>query len=177
MPTRILIPNPGQAGPLAIGPQACTLPFHPPSMHTRNKQSVVGSNHVASVRSELAADIVFNEHGRMNVKEAIAFRFTVGLDEGLRSSSVMPSLRMTTRQWFSQDSNSRTVIKVDDPSSSSSKTGSTILIVCITLAAVAGLSFFLFKLWQKKKRDEQYARLLKLFEQDDELELELGLRD
>ncbi|KAJ9538165.1 hypothetical protein OSB04_030898 [Centaurea solstitialis] len=32
-------------------------------------------------------------------------------------------------------------------------------------------------LWQKKKRDEQYARLLKLFEQDDELELELGLRD
>ncbi|GKA80721.1 hypothetical protein Tco_0787413 [Tanacetum coccineum] len=78
---------------------------------------------------------------------------------------------------FSQDSNSRTVIKVDDPSSSSSKTGSTILIVCITLAAVAGLSFFLFKLWQKKKRDEQYARLLKLFEQDDERELELGLRD
>lgn len=40
-----------------------------------------------------------------------------------------------------------------------------------------GLSFFLFKLWQKKKCDEQYARLLKLFEQDDELELELGLRD
>lgn len=67
--------------------------------------------------------------------------------------------------------------KVDAHPSSSSRTGSTILIVCITLAAIGGLSFFLFKLWQKKKRDEQYARLLKLFEQDDELELELGLRD
>ncbi|KAL2939445.1 Aprataxin [Bienertia sinuspersici] len=33
------------------------------------------------------------------------------------------------------------------------------------------------KLWQKKKREEQYARLLKLFEEDDELEVELGLRD
>lgn len=65
---------------------------------------------------------------------------------------------------------------VDAHPSSSSRTG-TVLIVCITLAAVGGLSFFLYKLWQKKKRDEQYARLLKLFEQDDELELELGLRD
>lgn len=37
-------------------------------------------------------------------------------------------------------------------------------------------SFFLFKFWQKKW-EEQHARLLKLFEEDDELELELGLRD
>lgn len=67
--------------------------------------------------------------------------------------------------------------KVDAHSSLSSKKGSTILITCITIGAFAGLSFFLYRLWQKKKRDEQYARLLKLFEQDDELELELGLRD
>ncbi|KAI3715631.1 hypothetical protein L6452_22617 [Arctium lappa] len=77
---------------------------------------------------------------------------------------------------FSDDSNSKNGTKVD-AHSSSSRTGSTILVICIVLAAVVGLSFFLFRLWQKKKRDEQYARLLKLFEQDDELELELGLRD
>lgn len=55
--------------------------------------------------------------------------------------------------------------------------GSTILMLCIAVAAAVGLSFFLFRLWQKKKREEQYARLLKLFEEDDELEVELGLRD
>lgn len=49
-----------------------------------------------------------------------------------------------------------------------------ILIAVVTLAL---LTFFLYKLWQKKKREEQYARLLKLFEEDDELEVELGLRD
>ncbi|KAK4438376.1 hypothetical protein Salat_0171900 [Sesamum alatum] len=54
---------------------------------------------------------------------------------------------------------------------------SMIAIICLVLATVALLSFFLFKYWQKKKRDEQYARLLKLFEEDDELEVELGLRD
>ncbi|KAL0364987.1 UNVERIFIED_CONTAM: Chromatin structure-remodeling complex protein BSH [Sesamum angustifolium] len=54
---------------------------------------------------------------------------------------------------------------------------SMIALICLLLATVALLSFFLFKYWQKKKRDEQYARLLKLFEEDDELEVELGLRD
>ncbi|EYU34999.1 hypothetical protein ABFS82_02G076100 [Erythranthe guttata] len=55
--------------------------------------------------------------------------------------------------------------------------GSTVALICLLLVAVTILSFFLFKIWQKKKREEQYARLLKLFEEDDELELELGLRD
>jgi cbb3-type cytochrome oxidase subunit 3 len=45
------------------------------------------------------------------------------------------------------------------------------------MGAIGFLAFFLFKFWQKKKREEQYARLLKLFEEDDELEVELGLRD
>ncbi|KAL4326215.1 hypothetical protein GQ457_11G006590 [Hibiscus cannabinus] len=53
----------------------------------------------------------------------------------------------------------------------------TMVMVLFGLIAVGLFSFFLFKLWQKKKRDEQYARLLKLFEEDDELELELGLRN
>ncbi|XP_010475806.1 PREDICTED: uncharacterized protein LOC104755163 [Camelina sativa] len=61
--------------------------------------------------------------------------------------------------------------------SSSSKTGTKVILVLFGFVAVAAFSFFLYKLWQKKKRDEQYARLLKLFEEDDELEVELGLRD
>ncbi|KAH0731833.1 hypothetical protein KY289_003021 [Solanum tuberosum] len=62
---------------------------------------------------------------------------------------------------FSDDSlNPKNGTKVDTHAASSSNTGSTVLVF-----------------WQKKKREEQYARLLKLFEEDDELELELGLRD
>nr|GMD02870.1 Receptor-like kinase [Ipomoea batatas]GMD04936.1 Receptor-like kinase [Ipomoea batatas]GMD06996.1 Receptor-like kinase [Ipomoea batatas]GMD08910.1 Receptor-like kinase [Ipomoea batatas]GMD10119.1 Receptor-like kinase [Ipomoea batatas] len=67
--------------------------------------------------------------------------------------------------------------KTDDHASSSKSTGSRTLLICIGLIAFAGLSFFLFKIWQRKRREEQYARLLKLFEEDDELEVELGLRD
>ncbi|CDY31073.1 BnaA08g26230D [Brassica napus] len=59
----------------------------------------------------------------------------------------------------------------------SSKTGTKLILVLVGFVAVAMFAFFLYKLWQKKKRDEQYARLLKLFEEDDELEVELGLRD
>ncbi|KAL7258024.1 hypothetical protein ACSBR1_004199 [Camellia fascicularis] len=74
-------------------------------------------------------------------------------------------------------SSSKDGTKADKQAASSSGTGSKIIIICLVLASVGLLSFSLFKLWQKKKREEQYARLLKLFEQDDELELELGLRD
>ncbi|EXB88209.1 hypothetical protein L484_011638 [Morus notabilis] len=58
-----------------------------------------------------------------------------------------------------------------------SSAGIKVVIVCLGLVAVIGFSVFLFKLWQKKKREEQHARLLKLFEDDDELEVELGIRD
>lgn len=67
--------------------------------------------------------------------------------------------------------------KTDTHATSSSNFGSIVLIVILVLVVLGLVSFFLFKLWRKKKREEQYARLLKLFEQDDELELELGLRD
>ncbi|RRT84468.1 hypothetical protein B296_00011119 [Ensete ventricosum] len=49
--------------------------------------------------------------------------------------------------------------------------------ICLAIAGIVLVSVFLFKLWRKKKREEQHARLLRLFEEDDELELELGLRD
>ncbi|CAN0880625.1 hypothetical protein LINGRAHAP2_LOCUS13755 [Linum grandiflorum] len=71
----------------------------------------------------------------------------------------------------------------DDPkddakkADSGSHTGPKILFILAGIVAVGLFSFFLFKFWQKKKREEQYARLLKLFEEDDELEVELGLRD
>jgi cytochrome bd-type quinol oxidase subunit 2 len=67
--------------------------------------------------------------------------------------------------------------KTDTDATSGSNTRSIVLIVILVLVVLGLVSFFLFKLWRKKKREEQYARLLKLFEQDDELELELGLRD
>lgn len=56
-------------------------------------------------------------------------------------------------------------------------TGKTVLFVLLGVAAVILLSFVIFKYWQKKKRQEQHARLLKLFEEDDDIEVELGLRD
>ena len=56
-------------------------------------------------------------------------------------------------------------------------TGQTVLFVLLGIGAAVVLSFFLFKYWQKKKREEQHARLLKLFEEDDDIEMELGLRD
>ncbi|WOL03627.1 hypothetical protein Cni_G12347 [Canna indica] len=64
-----------------------------------------------------------------------------------------------------------------NPSSSDSKTGREVFLIGLSLVGAVVLAVFLFKLWQKKKREEQHARLLKLFEEDDELELELGLRD
>ncbi|EEF35928.1 conserved hypothetical protein [Ricinus communis] len=64
-----------------------------------------------------------------------------------------------------------------DAHTSGSNTAPKIVIILLVIVAVGLLSFFLFKFWQKKKREEQYARLLKLFEEDDELEVELGLRD
>ncbi|KAM3410549.1 hypothetical protein ACQJBY_002639 [Aegilops geniculata] len=67
----------------------------------------------------------------------------------------------------------------DDASKDESKghTGQTVLFVLLGIGAAGLLSFFLFKYWQKKKREEQHARLLKLFEEDDDIEVELGLRD
>uniref|UniRef100_A0A1J3JPZ2 Transmembrane protein n=1 Tax=Noccaea caerulescens TaxID=107243 RepID=A0A1J3JPZ2_NOCCA len=72
--------------------------------------------------------------------------------------------------------NTNTGVKAESHTSSS-KTGTKVILILLGFVTVAMFSFFLYKLWQKKKRDEQYARLLKLFEEDDELEVELGLRD
>ncbi|KAL8511982.1 hypothetical protein ACS0TY_018444 [Phlomoides rotata] len=52
-----------------------------------------------------------------------------------------------------------------------------VLFVILGLLAIGAFSVFLYKLWQRKKREEQHTRLLKLFKEDDELEVELGIRD
>lgn len=67
--------------------------------------------------------------------------------------------------------------KAGHDAGSSTKTEAKVIVALFVIVVVALVSFSLFKFWQKKKREEQYARLLKLFEEDDELEVELGLRD
>ncbi|XP_042047255.1 uncharacterized protein LOC121793132 [Salvia splendens] len=86
-------------------------------------------------------------------------------------SSFIPGLADTSAASNSSD---------QKDSSKKSSGGSTlleVLLVCLGLVAVGAFSVFLFKLWQRNKREEQHARLLRLFEQDDELEVELGIRD
>lgn len=62
-------------------------------------------------------------------------------------------------------------------SHSKSSVGVKVVIACLGVVSIIGFTMFLFRIWQKKKREEQHARLLKLFEDDDELEVELGIRD
>ncbi|XP_022726120.1 uncharacterized protein LOC111282343 [Durio zibethinus] len=94
----------------------------------------------------------------------------------LRFLLLFASFSLQFISGFSDDSaSSKNSLKTK--SNANSNTGTKVVIILIGLVAVGLFSFFLFKLWQKKKRDEQYARLLKLFEEDDELEVELGLRD
>nr|KYP63223.1 hypothetical protein KK1_017790 [Cajanus cajan] len=78
---------------------------------------------------------------------------------------------------FSDDSPASKDATKDKPHVGGTSTSTLIVIVLIAVVLFSLFSFVLFKLWRKKKREEQYARLLKLFEEDDELELELGLRD
>ncbi|KAE8007914.1 hypothetical protein FH972_004471 [Carpinus fangiana] len=48
--------------------------------------------------------------------------------------------------------------KTDTHATSGSNTRSIVLIVILVLVVLGLVSFFLFKLWRKKKREEQYAR-------------------
>ncbi|PWA85328.1 hypothetical protein CTI12_AA151200 [Artemisia annua] len=60
------------------------------------------------------------------------------------------------KRGLSDDLKSPNETKADVHSSSRRMSGSTVLIIAIAVAAVVGLSFVLFRLWQKKKREEQY---------------------
>ncbi|KAK9929860.1 hypothetical protein M0R45_026933 [Rubus argutus] len=57
-----------------------------------------------------------------------------------------------------------------------------VVIVLLGVAAVVGFAVFLFRIWsygrrRREKSSTQHACLLKLFEDDNELEVELGIRD
>ncbi|GKV32131.1 hypothetical protein SLEP1_g40760 [Rubroshorea leprosula] len=96
----------------------------------------------------------------------------------LRFLLLFASISLHFISGFSDDSaSSKNDTKTKPNVTSSSNTGPKVVIILLGIVAIGLFSVFLFKLWQKKKRDEQYARLLKLFEEDDELEVELGLRD
>ncbi|KAK3414307.1 hypothetical protein EUGRSUZ_I02780 [Eucalyptus grandis] len=91
---------------------------------------------------------------------------------------VLASILLRLSPGSSDDaSSSKNGTKSETHDKSSGNTGSMVLVVLVVIVVVALFSFVFYKLWQKKKRAEQYARLLKLFEEDDELEVELGLRD
>ncbi|KAB2088241.1 hypothetical protein ERO13_A04G133900v2 [Gossypium hirsutum] len=93
----------------------------------------------------------------------------------LRLQLLFASVSLQFISGFSGDSTSS--ISLNSKSNANSKNGTKVVIILIVLVAVGLFSFFLFKVWQKRKRDEQYARLLKLFEEDGDLEAELGLHD
>ncbi|KAG2704417.1 hypothetical protein I3843_05G003500 [Carya illinoinensis] len=97
---------------------------------------------------------------------------------GFRLLRELPNFHAFTRRAFLMSHRIlKDGTKAETHATSSISTGSIVLIVFLVLVVLVVIFLFLFKFWQKKKREEQYARLLKLFEEDDELELELGLRD
>lgn len=114
---------------------------------------------------------------------ALLHAYTIVLSSGLLNltsyQNIVYRLVSVISLVFSglSDDSSGSKKKAASHATSHGSTGTKVAIICIALVAVGLFSFFLFKLYQKKKREEQYARLLKLFEEDDELELELGLRD
>lgn len=89
----------------------------------------------------------------------------------------LASISLQFVSGISDSSDSKNAAKTDSHSTHSGNTGAKVVIIILAFVAVGLFSVLLFKLWQRKKREEQYARLLKLFEEDDELEVELGLRD
>ncbi|XP_061369125.1 uncharacterized protein LOC133312001 [Gastrolobium bilobum] len=78
---------------------------------------------------------------------------------------------------LAKDDPSGTKHESKEVSHGASRTVFDIILICLGMVTVIAFCVFLLKLWQKKKREEQHAQLLKLFEDDDELEVELGMRD
>ncbi|GAA0186816.1 hypothetical protein LIER_34104 [Lithospermum erythrorhizon] len=108
----------------------------------------------------------------MNIIKILScFQLPIWLFFSILLQSVSPGLGDS-----SSSSNSKNETEHAGNHSSRTSTWTYILIVCLGLAILA-FSVILFKIWQKKKRAEQQARLLRLFEDDDELEVELGIRD
>lgn len=52
-----------------------------------------------------------------------------------------------------------------------------IVLACLGILTFTALLYVGYMKWQQRKREEQQARFMKLFEDDDDLETELGFRD
>ncbi|KAL8154281.1 hypothetical protein V2J09_012041 [Rumex salicifolius] len=52
-----------------------------------------------------------------------------------------------------------------------------LLIIVVVAVIVIGVPMALYKWWQKRKRQRQQARFMRLFDEDDDLDDELGLKD
>lgn len=55
--------------------------------------------------------------------------------------------------------------------------GLTTAIVLFAILSLGGFAFVVFTQWRRKQRETQQARFIKLFEDDDFLDDELGLKD
>eukprot|EP00250_Pteridium_aquilinum_P013987 c21707_g1_i1 orf=595-1278(-) len=65
----------------------------------------------------------------------------------------------------------------DDEISTKRYSALVIMLVFFGMVAFVALLYVGYIRWQQKKREEQQARFIKLFEDDEDLEMELGLRD
>ncbi|GLJ23998.1 hypothetical protein SUGI_0456950, partial [Cryptomeria japonica] len=80
-------------------------------------------------------------------------------------------------QCNSESGSSGTTNKPGKSNSSVTKSKFWIVIILIATVIISAVAVILYKVWRKKKREEEQARFLKLFEDDDDLEIEMGLRD
>lgn len=55
--------------------------------------------------------------------------------------------------------------------------GLTVVIVLFSLLSLGGFAFVAYTQWRRKQRETQQARFIKLFEDDDFLDDELGLKE
>lgn len=63
------------------------------------------------------------------------------------------------------------------PTEEESHHGLTIAIVLFAILSLGGFAFVVYTRWRRKQRETQQARFIKLFQDDDFLDDELGLKD
>ncbi|XP_045817942.1 uncharacterized protein LOC123910769 [Trifolium pratense] len=143
-----------------------------------NVKEIIGDDDVTIIYSkwEEGKSLINHKHKRSQMK--------MMMSPIVRSLSFLVAYSSLFILGFCNDddsSSSKHAVAAESESQTQRSSGSFTMIMLITvfiaLVVFSLLSFLLFKLWRKKKREEQYALLLKLFEEDDELELELGLKD
>jgi len=103
--------------------------------------------------------------------------------EGLYSRFIQKEFNLTLL-CSSCNVTSEEVVAVPEPSGKEepvekeeSHRGLTVAIVLFSLLSLGGFAFVAYTHWRRKQRETQQARFIKLFEDDDFLDDELGLKD